>query len=135
MKLSHKKLDAYTLNELLIVLVIIGILILLALPNLMPLIGKTKSLEAQQQLNHLYTLERSHFMLKSKYSSDFVEVGFEHARTIEEGGSANYKIEIIEVSPTVFKARATALADFDGDGVINVWEIDQDKNLIEVVKD
>lgn len=135
MKLSQRKLQAYTLNELLIVLVIIGILILLALPNLMPLISQTRSLEAKRQLNHLYTLERSHFMMRSKYSQDFIEIGFEHSPTIEEGGDANYRIEIVEVSPTTFKARATALADFDGDGVLNVWEIDHEKKLVEVVRD
>jgi type IV pilus assembly protein PilE len=135
MKLSRKKLDAYTLNELLIVLVIIGILILLALPNLMPLISQTRSTEAKMQLKHLYTLERNHFMRKSKYSMEFEDLGFEHQKTIENGGNANYRIEVIEASITSFKARATALADFDGDGQLNVWEIDQDQNLVEVVKD
>ena len=33
-----KKVDAFSLPELLVVLVIIGILVLMALPNLMPLI-------------------------------------------------------------------------------------------------
>lgn len=35
---TSKKLDAFSLPELLVVLVIIGILVLIALPNLMPLI-------------------------------------------------------------------------------------------------
>lgn len=130
-----KKIPAYTLNELLIVLVIIGILVLLALPVLMPLISRTKSTEAKLQLKHLYTLERTQFMMTSKYSSDFAEIGFEHEKTIEEGGNANYLIEIVEASPTSFKARATALADFDGDGIINVWEIDENQNLVEVTPD
>ncbi len=129
------KLNAYTLNELLVVLVIIGILILLALPSLMPLISRTKGMEAQMQLKHLYTLQRSEFMLRSKYSSELVTIGFEHERTIEEGGNANYQIEIVEATPTTFTARATALADFDGDGAFNVWEIDEDQNLREITPD
>ena len=42
---------AFSLPELLVVLVIIGILVLIALPNLMPLISRAKSTEAQQQLD------------------------------------------------------------------------------------
>lgn len=45
-----RKWQAFSLPELLVVLVIIGILVLIALPNLMPLISKAKSMEAQQQL-------------------------------------------------------------------------------------
>jgi type IV pilus assembly protein PilE len=129
------KIPAYTLQELLVVLVIIGILILLALPSLMPLISKTKSLEAQMQLKHLYTLERSHFMLHSKYSTDLDEIGFDHELTIVEGGNANYQIEIIQATNVSFTARATALADFDGDGDLNVWEINELQQLKELIKD
>lgn len=135
MKTSPKKLPAYTLQELLIVLVIIGILILLALPNLMPLISQTKSTEVKLQLKHIYTLQRSQLIFKSRYSDDLSEIGFEHEKTITEGGNANYLIEIVEATPVSFKARATALADFDGDGVMNIWEIDEQQNLIETVKD
>lgn len=130
-----KKIPAYTLQELLIVLVIIGILILLALPSLMPLVSKAKSLEAQMQLKHIASLERSHFMLKSTYSSDLEEIGFEHEKTILEGGNANYQIELIEASPSGFIARATALADFDGDGQFNIWEVNETQVIKEVVKD
>jgi type IV pilus assembly protein PilE len=101
----------------------------------MPLISKTKSLEAQAQLKHLYNLERQYFFLNSKYSEEFIDVDFEPPLTVDNNGKANYSYEIIEVSHTAFKARATAVSDFDGDGVLNVWEIDQDQNLKEVVKD
>lgn len=133
--LKQKKLNAFTLAEVLIVLVIIGILILLALPNLLPLISKAKSTEAQLQLEHLYTLEKTYFYQNSKYSNSFEEIGFEPVKTIEEGGSANYKITITDSSLRGFKAKANSTVDFDGDGILNEWEIDQEKNLKETIKD
>ena len=131
----QRKIPAFNLQELLVVLVIIGILILLALPNLMPLIAKTKSLEAQTQLKHLYNLQRQHFYMHSKYSNDFNQIDFDAPKNVQENGNANYNYEIIESTNNTFKARATAVSDFDGDGIFNVWEINQDQNLIETVKD
>ncbi len=131
------KLKAFTLTEVLIVLIIIGILVLLALPNLMPLISKAKSTEAKIQLEHVYTLERSYYFEKSKYSSLLEDIGFEQEKlsSDSESGLANYRIEVVSANVNSFLARATAVVDFDGDGVYNVWEINQDKNLREVVKD
>jgi type IV pilus assembly protein PilE len=129
------QLRAFTLAEVLIVLVILGILVLLALPNLLPLISKAKSTEAQLQLDHLYTLEKTYFYTNSKYSNSFDDISFEPAKLISEGGQANYRIDIIDAGTTAFKARATSVTDFDGDGIFNVWEIDQNKNLKEVTKD
>lgn len=128
-------LKAYSMSELLIVLCIIGILILLVLPNQTSVISQAKAIEAQSMLNHLYGLEKSHFYRYSKYTSDFEALGFEQAATINEGGQAVYRVEITEASPNSFKARAVSLSDFDGDGNFNTWEIDQNKLLIESVKD
>lgn len=130
-----KKVGAFNLQELLVVLVIIGILLLLALPNLMPLISKTKSLEAQTQLKHIANLEKQYFFMHSKYSPDFMTIDFEAPVTVQENGNANYSYEIIEASNNGFTARATAITDFDGDGVFNVWEIDQHDMPREIVKD
>lgn len=129
------KLKAFTLMELLIVLIIIGILVLLALPNLMPLISKAKSTEAQLQLEHIHTLEKSYFYLHSKYSTDFTEISFEHSPLTTQGGNANYQVEITEASNNTFRATATAITDFDGDGVFNVWEVNHDKHIKEVTPD
>jgi len=132
---KKRYLKAFSLTELLIVLAIIGILILLALPKFLPLISKAKSTEAQIQLKHIYTLEKNHFYVHSKYSYDFVELGYEHPALVTDGGTANYKIEIIDAGTNTFKITATAIVDFDGDGTFNLWEIDQDMNLKEVIKD
>lgn len=131
----NTKLKAFTLQDLLITLVIIGILVLLAIPNLMPLISKAKSTEAKLQLEHIHTLEKTYFYLNSKYSTDFSEIGFEHSQLTTQGGNANYQIEVAEASNSTFKAIATAITDFDGDGVFNVWEVDQDKHINEVTPD
>ena len=135
LKNYNHKVSAFNLQELLVVLVIIGILLLLALPNLMPLISKTKSLEAQIQLKQISNSETQHFFMYSKYSTDFNAIDFVAPKTVEENGTANYTYVITEATNNSFKARATAVTDFDGDGIYNVWEIDQNKVPKEIVKD
>jgi type IV pilus assembly protein PilE len=128
---------AFTLSELLVVLVIIGILVLLALPKFMPLISKTRSVEAKQALKFVHTLERTYFFEHARYSNDLRSIHFEQEKlaTEDDGGSANYLIEIVEASPSSFVARATAVVDFDGDGEFNVWEINDRGDLTEVKND
>lgn len=131
----YLKLKAFSLSELLVVLVIIGILVIIALPNLMPLISKAKAMEAQQQLGFLHSLQQSYFYTYSRYSDSLDEIGFEQSSLVSDGGNANYLIEIVDANGDGFVARAIAVVDFDKDGIFNEWEIDQDKNLRETVKD
>lgn len=133
--MEKHNLPAFSLTELLIALAIVGILVLIALPNLMPLISEAKGTEAKLQLKHLYTLEKRYFYMNSKYSNDLNELGFESAKPVSAGGNANYAIEITEASAATFKASAKAITDFDQDGEFNLWEIDQDQKLKEVTKD
>lgn len=133
--MRNHKIPAFTLNEMLMVLAIIGILLLLALPTFMPLIAKTKAQEAKIQLKHIANLETQYRYLNSKYSMEFNEIDFVPPQTVHEGGTANYRYEILEASGGGFKARAEAVVDFDGDGIFNVWEIDDNGNPKEVIKD
>ncbi len=129
------KVKGYTLSELLVVLIIVGILVLIALPNLLPLITKAKTVEAKQHLSHIYTLQKSYFYANSKYSNSLEDLDYIPEKLVSEGGNANYQLEIINAGSDAFVIRATAVVDFDQDGVFNVWEIDQDKNINEVTKD
>ncbi|WP_142785716.1 prepilin-type N-terminal cleavage/methylation domain-containing protein [Changchengzhania lutea] len=129
------KIKAYNLQEVLIVLVIIGILLLLALPNLMPLIAKTKSVEAQTQLKFIYNSQTTYRYMYSKYSFDLNEIDFEAPKTVNENGTSNYSYEILNATNSSFKAKATAITDFDGDGIFNVWEIDENGTPKQLIKD
>ena len=132
--LKHR-VKAFNLQEILIVLAIIGILLLLALPNLMPYISKTKAMEAQFQLKTIHSMQTQYRYLYSRYSNDFNEIDYEAPITTDKGGNARYKYEIIAAEGGSFKARAEAIEDFDGDGIFNVWEIDEKGNPKQTVKD
>tara|TARA_R110002020_G_scaffold282702_3_gene498357 strand:+ start:646 stop:1056 length:411 start_codon:yes stop_codon:yes gene_type:complete len=130
-----KKLPAFNLNEMLFTLAIIGILLLLALPRLLPLISKAKSMEAQIQLKYLYNLQTQYFYLNSKYASDFNTLDFEVPLTVKDNGSSNYHYEVIEANQGSFIIRAIAITDFDRDGIMNEWKIDENGSPIQIVKD
>lgn len=130
-----RKLPAYNLQEILIVLAIIGILLLLAMPKLMPLISKTKSLEAQTQLKYIHNMQVLYSYSYSKFSNDFDQIDFEAPKTVKDGGNANYLYEIVSANSDEFKVRATAIVDFDRDGIYNVWEIDENGTPTQVTKD
>jgi len=136
-KTLSKKVKAYTLTEILVVLCIIGILVLLALPNLLPLITRAKSMEAKEQLGHVQELEQNYFYEHSKYSKDLTEIGFiqDPLTTDGKNGRANYRIEITSATNTTFTATATAVVDFNGNGTFNVWQVDQDKTIKEITPD
>ena len=134
-KITSHKLKGMTLIELLLVLALVGILLSMAVPKLMPLIGRTKSLEAQEQLKHLLTLEQNYFYINSKYSNNLSDIDFEQPKLITEGGKANYKIEITEANNKSFVAKAISVTDFDQDGQLNAWQVNQDEELKETIKD
>lgn len=134
-KLFFKKVAGFTLNEMLVVLAIIGALLLIAYPNLMPLITSAKSQEAKINLKHIANLQSMYRYTNSTFSMELEQIGFETPKSQEQGGTALYEYQILQAEATEFKAQARAVVDFDGDGVLNLWEINQDGKPTEVVKD
>jgi type IV pilus assembly protein PilE len=125
----------FTITELLVVLVIIGILVLLALPRLMPIVTKAKTTEAKLNLKQVLMLEKAYKYENDKYSSNLAEIGFEQDKLITEGGNARYNITITNADVNSFRAIATAVVDFDNDGTFNIWEVTQDGAIKEITPD
>jgi type IV pilus assembly protein PilE len=125
----------FSLTELLVVLVIIGVLVLLALPRLMPVVTKAKTTEAKLTLKQVYMLEKSYKFEYDKYTSNLNEISFEQEKLITSGGTARYKIEMPNADINSFRATATSVVDFDNDGIFNVWEVTEEGLIKEVVPD
>lgn len=130
-----KQNAGFSLTELMIVLVIIGILVLLALPKLLPIVTKAKTTEAKLMLKQVYTLEQAYKYERDRYSIQLAEIGFEQEKLVSQGGQARYRIEISSGDEKGFQAQATSVVDFDNDGTFNVWVVDQTGAISEKVAD
>lgn len=135
MNQKNNKLKAFTLTEMLVVLVIIGILVMIALPKLMSTVSDAHSPEAQLHLKDIKGKQQIYFYKNSKYTDDLKAIGYEAPLSVEEGGQAYYSYSIKSASNTSFVAEARAVRDFDQDGNFNVWEIDQNGKMTEVTPD
>ncbi len=127
--------DGFSLTELMVVLVIIGVLVLLAMPKLLPLVTKAKTTEAKLMLKQVHTLEQSYKFENDRYSNSLGEIGFEQTKLISEGGQARYKIEIVSADEKGFIAQAVSTVDFNNNGVFNVWVVDETGVIKEKVPD
>src|SRR5438034_9360373 len=89
-----KSIGGFSLTELMVVLVIIGVLVLLALPKLLPIVTKAKTTEAKLMLKQVYTLEQAYKFEHDHYTSALDEIGFEQEKLVAQGGQARYKCVI-----------------------------------------
>lgn len=127
--------SGFTLTELLVVIVIVGILAGLVIPRYRNVTTRAKATEAKLMLKEVYNLQKAYYLENDTWASTLPEIGFEQETLKTEGGGARYKIQLAEVTEDGFKATATAVIDFDKDGAFNVWAIDQENNLVQVVPD
>ncbi|MCK5148076.1 prepilin-type N-terminal cleavage/methylation domain-containing protein [bacterium] len=127
--------NGFTLTELLVVIVIIGILAALTIPKFMNVTTRAKTTEAKLMLKQVYSLQRAYYLENDIYSENLEAIGFEHDKLKTDGGGARYLIELKEVDAMGFKATATAVIDFDKDGIFNVWEIDHEGLPRQIVAD
>ena len=131
--ISNEK--GFSLVELLIAIVIIGILATIAVPKYLSVTRKAKETEAKMMLSQVQTLQENYYYEFDVYSDDLIQIGFEQEKLITEDGRARYLIEIEKADAIAFTATATAVVDFDKDGVFSVWEVNEDGKILIRVPD
>jgi type IV pilus assembly protein PilA len=133
----HKSQKGFTLIELMIVVVIIGILAALAIPRFMRATTKSKQSEAKQILKQIYTMQQTYKQANDTYwisggvvanaaaPNAFATLG------VEVGPTARYSYSFIVETATTFTGQATVAAPgLDDDAAPDTWTIDQDGRLV-----
>ena len=114
----HNRQRGFTLIELMIVVVIIGILAALAIPRFMQATVKAKESEAKTILKQVYTLERTYRQEAGAYSASLVTIGFDVPT------NSRYVYAIANAGANTFSATATPDGT-DADLTVT-YAIDQD---------
>ena len=125
----------YSLIELMIVLVIIGIIAGIAIPQYLSSTTKAKQTEAKELLHQIFLMERSYHAEHDEYWFPVVGVTASKAAPVafkrigvEIMASARY-VYAISTSPTGFTATASA-DKLDDDPAPDTWSINEKGELL-----
>ena len=118
----------FSLLEVMIVVVIIGILATLAYPSLEGYLQRSKQTEAKVGLSAVYTAQKIYFAINQTYAASLSNLDVH----LETGGSSRYSITLTGSSSSF---TATAKGHLDDDAVLDIWTIDQNKTLQNTVSD
>jgi len=131
----HRSNKGFTLIELMIVVVIIGILAALAIPRFMASTTKSKQSEAKQILKQIYVMERAYRQEFDTYwgngitadaanPDNFARIG------VQVGPTARYTYSLV-AGPNTFTATADVPnPGLDDDAAPDTWTMDHLGNLV-----
>ena len=137
---SYRRRSAgFTLIELMIVVVIIGILASLALPRFMRATTKSKQSEAKLILKQIYTNERA-YRQQSTTNGYFIPGAVANAASplvlneiwIEIPVGAKYDFNVVG---NINAFTATATANLDDDAAVDTWVMDNNGDLTNTIDD
>ncbi len=134
-RMINKK--GFTLIELMIVVVIIGILAALAVPRFMQAAAKSKQSEAKQLLKQIYTMQHAYFAMHENYclngttASSAIPLAYAQIH-VEVMVPARYSYLMVAAGNTF---SCTATANIDSDATLDTWVIDQTGTLLNTIDD
>lgn len=86
-------------------------------------------------LNKVYELEMAYKEMFGYYTDNLYALVFIQDTLVTEGGKANYKVSLLEVTDSTFIATAISVVDFDRDGKFNTWTVNETGVITELVDD
>ena len=127
----NKSQKGFTLIELMIVVVIIGILAALAIPRFMRATTKAKQSEAKTLLKQIYTMQQTYRQANDTYwihagaataangLTEFAPLG------VEVGSTARYTYTIVAVKDAFTVTAEVVAPGLDDDAAPDTWTIDE----------
>ncbi|HEX9750791.1 MAG TPA: prepilin-type N-terminal cleavage/methylation domain-containing protein [candidate division Zixibacteria bacterium] len=133
----HRSNKGFTLIELMIVVVIIGILAALAIPRFMASTTKSKQSEAKQLLKQIYVMQHAYRQEYDTYWGNGVSADAANPNNFARIGvqimvSARYNYALVA---DLVSFTCTATGNLDDDATVDTWTITDAGTLTNTIDD
>jgi prepilin-type N-terminal cleavage/methylation domain-containing protein len=145
----YKKQSGFTLLELMVVLVVVGLLSMMALPSFFHFLAKAKRAEAYTHLRALYLGQKAYYAEHGTYTMNLKHLGWspegqlQYTYGFSQGSEGvNHSTGALKTPPSALEGTGVtkggfkigAVGDIDGDEVADYLVIDH-TGAVQVVRD